>query len=278
MDKEWVIQLAKALHATEKMNCIPSEVALSPELVGVKIFEEPIFGIADANDALFNDLKKDYIIGKHASTPYDWLPSAQSVISVFFPFTQTIIDSNKEDMSTPSKGWLHGRVEGQQYINAFAEDLVQKLNESEYKTIAPSIDERFCSNTDKDRNQWSKTFTSNWSERHTAYICTLGTFSLSKGIITEKGMAGRLVSFITELQLEPDEKKFATFDENCINCDSCSKNCPANAISKEHGKNHILCSKFFDELKSKNAPWHGCGKCQVSVPCERKNPRALRNK
>lgn len=33
-----------------------------------------------------------------------------------------------------------------------------------------------------------KTFGSNWSERHAAYVCGLGTFGLSKGLITDKGM------------------------------------------------------------------------------------------
>ncbi len=36
-----------------------------------------------------------------------------------------------------------------------------------------------------------------------AYISGLGTFSLSKGIITEKGMAGRLISLVTNAALPP---------------------------------------------------------------------------
>lgn len=36
----------------------------------------------------------------------------------------------------------------------------------------------------------SASFTSVWSERHVAYVCGLGTFGLSRGLITEKGQCG----------------------------------------------------------------------------------------
>jgi hypothetical protein len=45
--------------------------------------------------------------------------------------------------------------------------------------------------------------TSNWSERHSAYIAGLGTFCLSYSLISEKGCAGRYGTVVTDLDLEP---------------------------------------------------------------------------
>ena len=47
-----------------------------------------------------------------------------------------------------------------------------------------------------------------WSERHVAYVCGLGTFGLSKGIITRRGMAGRFCSLVTELELDADIRPY----------------------------------------------------------------------
>ena len=42
---------------------------------------------------------------------------------------------------------------------------------------------------------------SNWSERHIAYAAGLGTFSLSDGFITERGIAHRCGSAVVGLEL-----------------------------------------------------------------------------
>ena len=107
-----------------------------------------------------------------------------------------------------------------------------------------------------------------WSERHAAFACGLGTFGLSKGLITEKGVCGRFGSIITDLELPPDERNYKEVYEYCNMCGVCITHCPVNAISLDKGKNSSLCSKFLDEVREKHAPRYGCGKCQVSVPCE----------
>ncbi len=118
-------------------------------------------------------------------------------------------------------------------------------------------------------------FTSNWSERHVAFICGLGIFGLSKGLITEKGIAGRFGSIVTNLYLNPVSRKYKHILEFCQNCGKCKNRCPVHAISLEKGKNHLICSEFLNRIKEKYKPRHGCGKCQVNVPCEDKMPYAL---
>lgn len=117
-------------------------------------------------------------------------------------------------------------------------------------------------------------FTSNWSERHIAFVCGLGTFGLSKGLITNKGISGRFGSIITELYITPDKRQYDDIYEYCTMCGACGRNCPASAISVEKGKDHKACFAFLEKTREKHAPRYGCGKCQVKVPCEGSLPRA----
>lgn len=246
-------------------NVITSEIAINPDLNGLVIFDSPLIGIASASDSLFHSYKNPEIIGECYMTPEEWLPGALSVISMFFPFTERVRISERKIGTETSQEWLHGRIEGQNFISDFTKKISQWLSDNNIKNCAPSIDERFEIVKCK--------FLSNWSERHVAYACGLGTFGLSKGIITQKGMAGRLSSIIINKEFEPDERKYLKYDEYCIKCGICIKRCPAHAISFEKGKEHIPCFERLNQTRKKYAPRYGCGKCQTAVPCEFKNPK-----
>jgi epoxyqueuosine reductase QueG len=187
------------------------------------------------------------------------------------PFTEEVIESNRKDKHWPSNGWLHARIEGQKAVNKLSLLLNLKLNENGFESIVPPLDKRFWSSKEDPIHP----FTSNWSERHVAFVCGLGTFGLSRGIITRRGMAGRLGSIVTKLELEPDEKTYKDIYEYCTMCGACARKCPVNAISLENGKDHKPCSDFLDMTEEKYKPRYGCGKCQVSVPCERKIPKKI---
>lgn len=254
-------------------NYISNEIAISENLVGMKIFEEPIFSFGSADDNGFKMLKETSAIGEHFILPKEWLAGAKTVISFFLPFSEEVREGNKADMIWPSGEWLHGRIEGQLFLSSVCRYLNLKLIDNGFNSIVPSLDDRFWSS--KESIKPEESFSSNWSERHVAYVCGLGTFGLSKGIITKKGMAGRLGSIVTELYLEPDEKSYKDIYEYCSMCGACAKNCPVNAISIENGKNHIICSEFLDSIFEKNNPRYGCGKCQVAVPCENRIPKHI---
>ena len=97
--------------------------------------------------------------------------------------------------------------------------------------------------------------TSNWSERHVAYAAGLGTFSINDGFITEKGIAIRLISVVTELKLTPDIRKAKSHTQNCLLCSigicgACIKRCPVNSISKAgHDKVKCYIYVYGDESK-----------------------------
>ncbi|MDF2870484.1 MAG: 4Fe-4S ferredoxin, iron-sulfur binding domain protein [Anaerocolumna sp.] len=61
----------------------------------IKMYEEPLIGIASAEDELFTEFKKEGIVGPDFLTPYEWLETAKSVVVYFLPFTKEIIDSNR---------------------------------------------------------------------------------------------------------------------------------------------------------------------------------------
>jgi epoxyqueuosine reductase QueG len=269
LDRDTLIHEIIKYAAASADNYVGEQAALKPELAGLKLFDEPLVGFADAADSYFYKFKADAAIGNNFMLPREWNDEAKTVISIFFPFTRRIKESNRNDPGWPSPEWLHGRIEGQSFIGGACGYIQSYLEDHGFKTVVPCIDQRFSSKspvtTDR-RNE--KYYTSNWSERHIAYVCGLGTFGLSKGLITSRGIAGRFGSLITSGYFAPDTRSYMGIYEYCNSCGRCVRNCPVQAISLEHGKIHAVCSAFLELTKQKHKPWYGCGKCQVNVSCE----------
>ncbi|MGD9560241.1 MAG: epoxyqueuosine reductase, partial [Oscillospiraceae bacterium] len=97
-------------------NTITEDVALTPDMAGLKICDAPIFNYGDANDAMFETFLKEGIIGPHHFMPHQWLPSAKSVISFFLPYTAQVRTANKRHYTRPATEWLHARIEGQEVV------------------------------------------------------------------------------------------------------------------------------------------------------------------
>lgn len=251
------------------LNVVPGEIALNSECVGTRLFERPLTGVSSARDPLYESFTKPAIIGENYLPPLQWLSGAQSVISLFNPFTRPVKKSNAGG-GKPSSLWLHGRIEGQVYVLAAAKALAEYLRSKGAEAMVPVADQRF-------KVYRQPKIYSNWSERHAAYLAGMGTFSLNRALITQKGMAGRLCSVITDIKLPPNKRPRAGIYENCSLCGACLKACPVKAINK-HGKAHQACDAFLEKTKTEYSPRYGCGKCQCAVPCESavpgKNPRA----
>lgn len=248
-------------------NYITEADALRPDLAGMRIYDAPLWGVAAAEDPGFAALRDPAVLAENAWLPNDWLDGAKSVISFFLPFSEEVRASNRGG-DTPSDAWLHGRIEGQDMMNRFGAFVCEQLVQMGEAAVYPAADPRF---------QMLAPFASNWSERHAAHLCGLGTFGLSKGLITKKGMAGRFGSVITTAALPVPARLSIDPFAYCTMCGKCAKNCPAGAIDPEkgilHGKDHAKCAAY---LKTCTYPPHGpharvrygCGKCQTNVPCE----------
>ena len=266
MNRDDMIMMAEKFIQNAPENYISDEVALHPRYVGMKIYDAPIFAFGSVDDELYTKYKSFDVIGNHFLSPAEWLSNTKTVISFFLPYTDKIKAANAKDCLWPAEEWLHGRYEGQTVLKLLSEYLVKSISESGFKSLIPTHDQRYKTGNAEIKN------TSNWSERHIAYACGLGTFGLSKGIITKKGMSGRLGSILTELDLPKDNRAYKDIREHCAMCGLCIDRCPVRAISMEDGKNASSCSDFLGKVLEKYKPRYGCGKCQVNVPCESEIP------
>jgi epoxyqueuosine reductase QueG len=250
-------------------NSVPEVKALEPSFAGMRIFEKPIFGFASADDYYFEALAQTPEANV-AMNPHDWCLNAKTVISFFLPYAERVASSNRGG-TLPSLEWLHGRLEGQEFLSLLCISLANTLSSNGYEAVAPMADNRFWSRSHSPDN-CDPHFTSNWSERHSAYACGLGTFSLAKHIITKHGGCCRLGSVITSLELAPTHRDYQGLYEYCSFCGACVSNCPVNAINKANGKDHSVCSMYLDEIEERFTPYYGCAKCQTAVPCEKRIP------
>lgn len=220
------------------------------------IYDRPLVGVAGAEDALFDRLKDEGIVGPQHRSPREWLAEAESVVSYFLPFSQAVREANRQG-TLPAVEWLYARIEGELVNNALRQFLVDWFIEAGYQAATPGLDARFSVVNRR----------SNWSERHVAYVAGLGTFSLNRSFITKAGAAGRLGSIIVTASIAPTLRPYQAYDEYCTKCGACIKRCPPQAID-DAGKNNDICAKFLDGTAERFKPRYGCGKCQTAVPCE----------
>lgn len=233
---------------------------------GMRIYDAPLVGFAAADDPLFFEFQKPGIVGERHLLPTDWLPGAKTVASVFLPFTEEVRRSNRA-LGLPSEEWASARIDGEAFGNDARRFLIALLKEMGADAVAPGLDPRFS----------VVNRVSNWSERHVAYAAGLGTFSLSRTLITKKGAAGRLLSVVTTLCLSPTKREYDTYYAYCSylargKCGACIRRCPPGAITTQ-GKDHAICSYYLDNtVKPLFAPRYGCAKCGVGTPCEKGIP------
>jgi epoxyqueuosine reductase len=258
------------------------------QLDGGKYWEAPLVGFASGNDPLFKQYRK--IIGKFHYTPGDVFDltfgkrkdrKELSVISWVLPASEDIRKSNRKEDTYPSLLWAHARHFGEQTNVQLRDHVVSLLQKKGYKAVAPINSPHF-----RRLKSPRVGFASNWSERHIAYACGLGTFGLSDGFITAKGKAIRVGSVVTDLPLKASKRIYPHRLANCLyyfnkTCGSCAARCPAGAITaKGHDKDR--CSEYSYGVirRDKNTEYGvtiaGCGLCQTKVPCEFQIPKLVR--
>ena len=263
------------------------------------IFDEPLVGFADGNDAIFQNYKA--IIGDFHLTPREALArhleskgesqerlSEVSVISFVLPVTCETRLSLRKETIVPSLRWNHTRWHGQDFIDELSCYVVSLLASAGHQAVAPELADFY-----KLKNLPGG-YVSNWSQRHIAYAAGLGTFSLNDGFITPKGMAMRCGSVVTDAEIPSSPRIYKDHLANCLfyseeaSCQRCVERCPAGAISEQgHDKNKCL---EFLYIKQKEAlkelgreegyvgSYLGCGLCQTKVPCEAMIPSKIKDK
>jgi epoxyqueuosine reductase QueG len=238
-------------------------------------FEEPLIGFAAAGDPLFSEYKR--IIGDFHQLPEEILAGAATVISWVLPIARDTRISNRQESQWPSRQWSLTRNNGEIFNVALRRHIVAWLEERGQRALAPQLDSGWRQLDDPVVG-----VASSWSERHAAYAAGLVTFSLNDGLITERGIAHRLGSVITDLVLTPTPGSASDYRHNCLyhrdgSCGACIGRCPVGALSFQgHDKN--ACRSYVygavPEAVEKlyGVSQTGCGLCQTKVPCEAQIP------
>jgi epoxyqueuosine reductase len=249
-------------------------------------FEAPLVGFASAVDPLFERYRNEEIVGSFHLTPKELFEEAfgegsftgGTVACWILPIAKEVRRSNRAEERLPSAPWAKTRDRGERFNVFLRRSVVELLEKRGHRSLAPLLSPR-----------WHLVpvtplgFASTWSERHAAYAAGLGTFGLSDGFITPRGIAHRIGSVVTDLVLPPDERPYEGHRENCLffnggKCGVCIKRCPAGAVT-ERGHDKKRCREHLGVTMREVGPqWAitseaGCGLCQTGVPCESRIPR-----
>lgn len=249
-------------------------------------WDKPIIGIASGDDEYFEDLKEH--IGEFHLLPSEVFSlkfkdyseaSKLRVISLAFPHSEAVLTEHSRQSKFPDKRWAAARGNWEKVVKEFAIKFEDELNAKGIRTVSIDIRPELKLETN---GKLGKAAT--WSHRHAAFAAGLGTFGLSDGFITEKGMAVRFMSFVVEADLDPTEKDYEGLYDWCLYfrsgiCGSCIRRCPKRAITeKGHDKEKCFeytkkCyEKLSEEIDTTDMTEVGCGLCQTKVPCMNKRP------
>jgi epoxyqueuosine reductase QueG len=166
-------------------------------------------------------------------------------------------------------------------LKSLREYVVKLVSDMEFLAVAPLAESYYRKNLEEG------VMVSNWSERHVAYAAGLGTFSLTGALITERGMAVRCDSVVTDLALPSSPRTARDPFSNCLfyvngSCKVCVQRCPSGAVSAK-GLNKKICLDYINiDLVPLREVYGvektGCGLCQTGVPCEFRNPVSNKGK
>jgi epoxyqueuosine reductase len=279
--------------ADQLKNAITGFVSTSPEnyceLYQGPYFDAPLIGFARGDDPIFDEVKEQ--VGPLSWTPREALEGSLppgklqkkiklediSVVSWVLPIHSLVRATNRREKTQPSPEWSYTRNYGEEFNNSLKKFVTDWLEARGCPAVAPSLLPGFKIIKDPVR----RNFTSTWSERHIAYACGLGTFSLNDGLITARGIAHRLGSVVVNTKLPRAERPYSGHMDYCLasrGCTACIRRCPVNALnSGGHDKELCNIMNYSGEEAARRRErlgfeQTGCGLCQVGVPCEDRIP------
>jgi epoxyqueuosine reductase QueG len=246
--------------------------ALLDDPSGEPMFDSPFIGVADAQDPWFKRFKE--IIG-----PFYWSPqqaldlvapgaTARSVLCWCLPISQTPRLANRKETLLPARSWAYVRTFGEEVNTRLRKGIEQRFRSMGFAAVAPAI---LPENDFKEHPGVG--ISTNWSERHVAFVAGLGTFGISGNLITQRGVTHRLGSMVTDAVLEPSTRPYG--DDPfawCLKtasgiCGACISRCPAGSIAETvEARDKEACAHHYAERVTKLCKpvfgWrgiYGCG-------------------
>jgi len=196
-----------------------------------------------------------------------------AVVSWILPIAAETRRSNRQLADGPSLRWNHTRFYGEEFNDGLRRHVVALLTASGLPALAPGLSAAFR------RSQGPWGLASTWSERHVAYAAGLGTFGLSDGLITARGIAHRCGSVVAGVDWPASPRPYSDPHAYCSyfrdgSCGACIRRCPAGAIGPD-GHDKDACQTYIRRVLGewlKRPGYVGeylaCGLCQTGVPCE----------
>lgn len=234
---------------------IENSIAQSPG--SPLLYREPLIGYALAEDPIFDQLPK--VTHSGHLLPKDLLPQGKSVLAFFVPFTKEVILENQRGKEA-TRHWAETYVNTNTLIEQICLKLKSALATKGVKLawLPPTY-------------QFNKEILmAQWSHKHVAFACGLGSFGLNHLLITPKGCGGRFGSAVVDVELEPSIRLSQPIQ--CFNhtkgCSYCLKICPVNALGENNFDRHkcfgqcVRADEKFTDLPSAEV----CGKCSTG-PC-----------
>lgn len=246
------------------------------------MFDSIKLGIQRADHVVFEKIKDT--IPDHLG-PYDfcalnnWPPDKgdASVVSIAVYFKKCIVEENSRQQTHPSHSWYQVIYHLENFIKYFSTQISCYVDSMKHSAIFPK--ETALYKVYRENNIKY----ANWSERHVAYACGLGSFGLHGALITDRGCTHHLMSFIVNTGFGAYSIPQELYYENCLylnehTCGKCMTRCPVNSITE---KGHCVrtCLGHESVVNKKRAKEiygieiEACGLCMSGVPCSLRNPR-----
>jgi len=230
------------------------------ELDQPDLFRSPLVAFSDAHDERYEQLKE--IVGGWVKTPTEFLPSAQTVISYFVPFTHEVAQS-PQTAPDVSVRWGEAYVVINDFFGRTNEVLCEQLRSWGFEAGAVPATHTYD----------PKNMQSAWSHRSAAAIANLGYFAANRMVVTEKGAAGRYCTVFTSARLEtrreqPENRCLHLLDKGCGKCFDI---CPVGALCPDSFDRFACQDVLFrnqDQLFAEAGIVEAdvCGKCLSICP------------
>lgn len=275
---------------TDKIASHPAN-SLEYPYAGERIFDAPLVGFVRGDDPIFETFKD--VIGPHHMTPLEIMkwqakknnvspPPAEelSVVAYVMPIARQTRLQNRAETRWPAERWAQTRLSGEIFSQTLSREIVTFLMAQGVLAIAPDTTPLF-----NKKRYPGVGWASPWSHRHMAYAAGLGTFGMHDFLITEKGCAHRLGSFVVHRPLQPNRERAVDIHANCLHyqgkkCLVCMKRCPVGAITESYAHDKEICYRHVAKslkycLRHYRIFIYGCGLCATGVPCESGIPKGI---
>jgi hypothetical protein len=260
-------------------------------------FGEPVIAFADGDSPTFKNFKQTVseshllpreILEKQIPITFRMKPGFElknvTVIAGALPVNPEIIRTEAGSRYGSSlihnhMNWLGGHWGVLKAVCDHIEVLFYILGHS---AVAPFFSPLFRDDPKTMAENCRKTVC-NWSERHVAEACGLGTFGLNGMIITPKGVAVNLFSVVCDVAITPTptpDRQYCLYYRDG-SCGKCMERCQNSAISLQ-GRNPRKCHEYaaikLPEILKKNGELKKiigiptCGLCTMGVPCSERIP------